>query len=145
VALEAYANQDVPFEQLVEELQPERGLSHTPLFQTVFAVQNALDERLRLPGLELSSFRIQRLTSKFDLVFYVIDGDEGLMLSVEYSTELFEGATIKRMACHFEKLLESIVADPSARLDQLEILSEGENVLLRTTVDTADFDTSFSF
>src|SRR3989441_1541604 len=108
VCLGGYAHQEVPFEKLVEELQPERSLSHNPLFQVMFVLQNTPREVLRLPGLELSSVRIRNETTKFDLTLGIEDGKRGLGAALEYNTGLFDELTIKRMLGHFETLLKSI-------------------------------------
>ncbi|HEX2270297.1 MAG TPA: amino acid adenylation domain-containing protein, partial [Pyrinomonadaceae bacterium] len=126
VALGAYAHQEVPFEKLVEELEVERSLSHTPLFQVMFAMQNMAMPSLRLPQLELEVLPTERETTQFDLVLFMGDGGEGLWGQLEYSTDLFEAATIGRMAEHFERLLTSIVAEPQQRVSRLPMLSEAE-------------------
>src|SRR5215213_7516873 len=99
-ALEAYAHQDVPFEMLVEELQPERNLSHAPLFQVMFVLQNARDQKLELPGLRLVPLEMDSETAKFDLTFSLSEAEEGLRGTIEYSTDLFNGETIERLAAH---------------------------------------------
>ncbi len=126
VALGAYAHQDLPFEQLVEELQPERDLSNNPLFQVIFALQNARSSPLQLAGLTLSQLGVKRVTSKFDLALFMWEESEELKVTLEYSTDLFEAETITRMLGHFQNLLGGIVADPDQRLSQLSILSEAE-------------------
>jgi amino acid adenylation domain-containing protein len=124
--LEAYAHQDLPFERLVEALQPERSLSHTPLFQVMFVEQETPFEASDLPGLMLSSMQIQSGTAKFDLTMFVEDGKEGITGSLEYNTDLFEASTIARMVDHFQVLLESIVADPTTSLSNLALMTEAE-------------------
>ena len=126
VTLGAYAHQDMPFDKLVEELQPERNLSHNPLVQVLFVMQNLPRRRRELTGLTLSSFEMPITRSKFDLAVFMVEDDTGLTGNWLYSTDLFERATILRMASHFETLLRSAVADPDARLSALEVLSEEE-------------------
>ena len=126
VCLGGYAHQDVPFEKLVEELEPERSLSHTPLFQVMMMLQNAPQGSLELPGLELRGFGREGHTAKFDLLLAMAERDGQLACSFEYSTDLFDAATIERMAIHFQTLLESIVADPQQRISELELLSAAE-------------------
>ncbi|MGB9179571.1 MAG: condensation domain-containing protein, partial [Pyrinomonadaceae bacterium] len=126
VCLGAYAHQDVPFEKLVEELQPERSLSHQPLFQVVFALQNTPMSNLQVKGLQLTQMEADSNTAKFDLVLNMLDTDEGLVGSLKYSTDLFDGSTIERMLGHFHTLLTAIVSDPSQRLNQLPLLPEPE-------------------
>ncbi|MEG3902161.1 amino acid adenylation domain-containing protein [Microcoleus sp. B4-C5] len=126
VALGAYAHQDVPFEKLVEELQPNRDLSHSPLFQVMFAFQNASEFALELPDLSLNCQQIHSGTANFDLTLELEATATGIRGWFEYSLDLFEAATIARMAGHFQNLLEGIVANPSARLSDLPLLAETE-------------------
>jgi len=126
VTLSAYAHQDLPFEKLVEELHCLRELSHHPLFQVVFSLQNTPMELLDLPGLTLSPFEFDSKTAKLDLEFHLWQGLENLNGLVVYSTDLFDDTTITRMLGHFQTLLESIVADPEQRLSELSILTEAE-------------------
>src|SRR5205823_219637 len=116
VALEAYAHQEVPFERVVEALQPGRNLSHSPLFQVMFRLQNTplgdLLGDLELPGLSLSPLALENLTAKFDLTLVMSETESRLQGEWEYSTDLFEAATIERLGAHFQTLLEGIVADP---------------------------------
>ncbi|HSE18628.1 MAG TPA: amino acid adenylation domain-containing protein, partial [Pyrinomonadaceae bacterium] len=126
VCLEAYAHQDLPFEKLVEELQPERNLSYAPLFQVVFLFQNTPLKDLQLPELTLSPVGTESGTAKFDLVFGLVEADQRLVGNLEYSTDLFEAETIKRMLGHFHTLLAAVVADPAQRLATLPLLTEGE-------------------
>ncbi|HKG78816.1 MAG TPA: condensation domain-containing protein, partial [Pyrinomonadaceae bacterium] len=93
-ALGAYAHQDVPFEKLVEELQPERDLSRSPLFQVMFALQNAPQESLRLEGLTLSRVRVETEIAKFDLLLNMEDTEQGIKGALEYNTDLFERETV---------------------------------------------------
>ena len=111
-ALGAYAHQDVPFEKLVEELAPERNLSVTPLFQVMFAMENTPSPEIRLRDLQLSLLETARETAKFDIVLVMWETAEGLEGSLEYSTDLYEEATMQRLLCQFQTLLEGIVADP---------------------------------
>ncbi|WP_414582651.1 amino acid adenylation domain-containing protein [Scytonema sp. PCC 10023] len=126
VALGAYAHQDVPFEVLVEELQPQRELSYTPLFQVMFVLQNAPMSALELPGLTLSSLAIDSGSAKFDLTLDMAETAQGLFGTLEYNTDLFEASTIKRMAGHLQSLLQEIVANPHRRLSELPLLTESE-------------------
>jgi amino acid adenylation domain-containing protein len=126
VALEAYANQDLPFEKLVEELQPERNFSHSPLFQLMFALQNAPVAALGLNGLIVNRLQVERETATFDLSLLMIEEGGGLKGTIEYNTDLFDGTTIGRMACHFQTLLEGITRNPDQRLSDLPILTQAE-------------------
>ena len=126
VALGAYAHQDLPFEKLVEGVQPERSLSHTPLFQVMFILQNAPRQALELPDLRLSPLAVESGTSKFDVTLSMVERADGLTASWEYNTDLFEAATAARMLRHFQTLLEGILADPEQRLSRLPLLTEAE-------------------
>jgi amino acid adenylation domain-containing protein len=124
--LGAYAHQDVPFEKLVEALQPERDLSRTPLFQVMLALQNAPLPELSLPGLTLRPLELERKSSKFDLAFS-FSGQEGeLRGTVEYNSDLFDGGTVSRMFTHLCTLLECAVREPTRRLAELPLLSAAE-------------------
>ncbi|MEH1824947.1 MAG: non-ribosomal peptide synthase/polyketide synthase [Nostoc sp.] len=126
MAVSAYAHQDLPFEMLVEALQPERNLSHTPLFQVAFMIQNAPMSQVELTGLTISDLPIENVTAKFDLTLAMGNTDTGLVGVWEYNTDLFDAGTIERMAGHFVTMLESIVVDPQQRISQLPILTEVE-------------------
>ncbi|GAB1543385.1 hypothetical protein NUACC21_60590 [Scytonema sp. NUACC21] len=130
ITLQAYAHQDLPFEKLVEELQPERHLSHQPLFQTAFFLQNAPKSVLELPCLTLSYLEVETKTAKFDLMVDMVETRSGLCATCEYSTDLFDASTIRRMLGHFQTLLEGIVAAPSQRLSDLPLLTEAERLTL---------------
>ncbi|HKG79910.1 MAG TPA: condensation domain-containing protein, partial [Pyrinomonadaceae bacterium] len=125
-ALGAYAHQDVPFEKLVEELQPERDLSRSPLFQVMFALQNAPQESLRLEGLTLSYLKTESGVAKFDLSLFMADSSEGIKGALEYNTDLFERETVERLLGHFRILLEAIVGEPQRAVTELPLLSEAE-------------------
>ncbi|WP_442936423.1 non-ribosomal peptide synthase/polyketide synthase [Nostoc sp.] len=126
VALSAYAHQDLPFEMLVETLQPERDMSHTPLFQVMFGLQNAPMSEIELTGLTVSSLPIESSTAKFDLTLSMENTSTGLVGGWEYNTDLFDSSTIERMTGHFACLLEGIVANPSDRISQLPMLTSSE-------------------
>jgi amino acid adenylation domain-containing protein len=130
VTLEAYAHQDLPFEKLVEELQPQRDLSRTPLFQVMFVLQNTSIPTLEIPGLTLNPLDFDSRTAKFDLTLVMGETDEGMIGSLEYNSDLFYGTTIDRMLGHFQTLLEGIIASPEQRLSNLPILSEAERLTL---------------
>ena len=125
-ALGAYTHQDVPFEMLVEILQPERSMSYTPLFQVLFVLQNAPQEKLELSGLTLDLLSIDGGTAKLDLALLLEETEGGLDGVCEYSTDLFDEVTIIRLLGHFETLLEGVVNDPDQHLSQLPLLSEAE-------------------
>jgi len=126
VTLEAHAHHDLPFEKLVEELQPERDLSRNPLFQVMFAFQSAPAEALALRGLAVTPLEVESKAAQFDLTLSTEETRQGLKGVVEYNTGLFDGATIERMIGHFKVLLEGIVADAGQRLSELLLLTEAE-------------------
>ena len=123
VALGAYAHQDLPFELLVKELQPERNLSRNPLFQVMFVLQNAPKAGLKLPGLTLTPLKIDRQAANFDLTLTMVDTEQGLRGSIEYNLDLFDATTIDRMWGHFQTLLAGIVANPHQCLSNLPLLT----------------------
>src|SRR5579875_2338904 len=125
--LAAYAHQDLPFEKLVEELQPQRDLSHNPLFQVMFVLQNA-------PGAEgggeapnPATSGVQAGGAKFDLTLSVSEAAAELAGVVEYNTDLYEADTVRRMMRHWRRLLESAAANPGERISRLALLSESES------------------
>ncbi|MFB1485397.1 condensation domain-containing protein, partial [Corallococcus sp. RDP092CA] len=124
--LDAYEHQEVPFEKLVEALQPERSLSHTPLFQTLLTLQNVPMEEARLPGLVLKPMDIEGHTSKFDVSLYFTETPQGLRGMVEYSTDLFNARTAQRMVEHLRVVLEGAVARPGEAVGRLPLLTPAE-------------------
>ncbi|HSS50433.1 MAG TPA: condensation domain-containing protein, partial [Thermoanaerobaculia bacterium] len=126
MTLEAQAHQDLPFERLIQELQPSRSLGHTPLFQAVLTLQNAPVSRLEAPDLKIEPLELDTGTAKFDLTVTLTPRDEALQGYLEYSTELFDRATVERLLDHLKVLLAGIVADPWRRLSELALLSAGE-------------------
>ncbi len=125
-AIEAYAHQDLPFERLVEAVQPERSLSHTPLFQVALVFQNAPLAQFDLSGLKFERLAAESGTAKFDLTLFATERADSLYLAVEYNTDLFEHARIERMLEHLQTLIESIVREPEKLIEELELLSERE-------------------
>jgi amino acid adenylation domain-containing protein len=138
--LEAYSHQDFPYEKLVEELQPQRDLSRNPLCQVMFVLQNTPQQAPQLMGLTLSALEIDPETAKFDLTLNLAETPEGLRGWFEYSTDLFDAATIARMAGHFQILLEGIVADPEQRLSTLPLLTADERHQLLVEWNTTAVD-----
>ncbi|NWG76206.1 MAG: non-ribosomal peptide synthetase, partial [Rubrivivax sp.] len=112
VALEAYAHQDVPFEMLIEVLQPERDTSHSSLFQVMFILQNAAVTAQHLPGLSITPVEAETGTSTFDLTLSLAEEAQGMEVAAEYNTDLFEAATIRRLLGNYLTLLAAAVADP---------------------------------
>jgi len=140
-ALEAQAHQDLPFEQLVEALQPERSLSLNPLFQVMFnhqaerrqAMSTAALHELRVEGLAWESH-----TAHFDLDLDVHESSEGLAASLGYATDLFTAATIERMGRHWHNLLQAMVADPQQSIGQLKLLDDAEQQHILHLWDRSD-------
>lgn len=125
-ALQAYAHQDVPFEKLVAELQPERDLSRQALFQVVFLMQNAPGSTSTLFGLEAQPLELGLAGSRFDLTVSLFESGSELAGWVDYATDLFDASTIDRFVNHYIYLLEQVVEDPQARLSELSILTQPE-------------------
>ena len=124
--LGAYAHQDLPFEKLVEVVQPERELSHNPLFQVSFALQNVPQDAVAVGGIEMSLVQTARTTARFDLELHLWEREQGLNGLLIYSTELFEAETIERLLKHYERLLTAVVAQPEQRVSAVKLLSEAE-------------------
>ncbi|MEV7022091.1 amino acid adenylation domain-containing protein [Kitasatospora sp. NPDC093558] len=131
-ALSAYAHQDVPFEHLVEVLNPSRSLSHHPLFQTILAVQNAPMGRFSLPGLDVATYAVATGTAKFDLGVALAeqfgpDGSPaGIVGGIEYATDLFDRETVETLARRWTLLLEAVTADPERPIWGIDLLDAGE-------------------
>jgi len=126
-ALEAQAHQDLPFERLVEALQPEHDLSYPPLFEVMFQLRNLPGYELALPGLTARAVELDIGTARLDLELEITEQRHSLECRFIYNTDLFDPATIGRMAGHFHNLLQNIVIDPHQRLSDLTILSDSEN------------------
>jgi len=126
VCLGAYGHQEVPFERLVEELRPERSLSHTPLFQVAFGLNNAPREALELPGLKLSGMETVDEVVRFDLTLWMLEQAGELSGHWTYRTELFDAERVERMSRQLERLLQSMAANPEARIETLEMFSEAD-------------------
>ncbi|HEX3126564.1 MAG TPA: amino acid adenylation domain-containing protein, partial [Thermoanaerobaculia bacterium] len=137
-SLGAFAHQEVPFEKLVEELQPERSLTHSPIFQVMFALQNLPPRRFELPGLEITAYKTGGGTSKFDLNLLLAETGGRLLGTLEYNSDLFDHATALRLFGSFETLLRGLAADPGRRLSDLSLIGEAErHQMLREWNDTA--------
>ncbi|MCP4660712.1 MAG: amino acid adenylation domain-containing protein, partial [bacterium] len=132
VALDAYAHQDLPFEQLVEEVQPERDLSSTPLFQVMFVRQNAPQVTVEMPALAISSLPADVGTTKFDLTLSLQESERGIRGSLAYRTDLFDPTTMARLGAQFSRLLTAIADDPERRLGELPLVSAAERHQLLT-------------
>ena len=137
--LEAYAHQDLPFEKLVEEIQPERDLSRSPIFQAMFVYQNNPEEELLLPGLSFQPFQGEGDLAKFELTLTMADSEEGMDGSLNYNADLFDKNTMERFSAHFLKLLEFSVSYPQKELSRSPLLSDTEkDQLLEAWNDTSN-------
>ncbi len=126
VCLGAYARQDLPFEKLVVELQPERDLSHNPLFQVMFNMLNIPSPRIQLKGLTAELLPLAEPDAKFDLTLYASDQGEDISLTLIYNADLFTASTISSICQHLSTMLEGISSDPKRRLTELPLLRETE-------------------
>ncbi|HEY4575564.1 MAG TPA: AMP-binding protein, partial [Thermoanaerobaculia bacterium] len=144
VSLDAYAHQDLPFEKLVEELNPQRDMARTPLFQVMLILLNVPGEAMDLPGLNLRPVAIDSRTSKMELTVYLTDSARGIEGFVEYNLDLFDQGTVARLIDHYTRVLAAVVADPRLRLSALPLLSEGERrqVLAGWNATQAEFPTA---
>jgi natural product biosynthesis luciferase-like monooxygenase protein/amino acid adenylation domain-containing protein len=125
--LGAYSHQDIPFEKVVEELAPERDLARSPLFQVVFALQNAPERDLRVGGVEFGAFGGGHGVAKFDLMLNLMERKDGVGGVLEYATDLFDRITIERLNGHLRQVFEEIVASPEGRISELTFLTGAES------------------
>ncbi|MGE6764044.1 non-ribosomal peptide synthase/polyketide synthase, partial [Corallococcus interemptor] len=139
--LAAYEHQHVPFEKLVEVLQPSRDLSRSPLFQVMLVLQNAPAEALRVPGMAFQPIPLEGNASRFDLALTLFEVPQGLTGFLEYSTDLFDASTVQRLMAHFGVLLASLTAQPDARVSTLEVMTAEERQ--RLLVEWNETDTAF--
>jgi len=139
--LDAYAYQQVPFEQVVERLQPERSLSHSPLFQILLLLQSNEQGTLSLPGLTLKPVEQENQIAKFDLTLSVTEMDSGLDLCWEYNKDLFSEQTIKTMAEHFSLLFSSFIESPNESVFSVPMLKEEEKCQLLTGFNNPEVST----
>ncbi|MFZ6027917.1 MAG: amino acid adenylation domain-containing protein [Chloroflexota bacterium] len=126
MTMDAYTHQDVPFEMLVEKLQPPRDQNRNPFFQVMFVLQNFPTSEMSLQGLSMQSIEMPNDTARFDMDFTLTDAPGGLQAQIEYDTDLFEAETVRRLLRHYGQVLEQMAADPDRRLDAFELLSEAE-------------------
>ncbi|MGW5701159.1 non-ribosomal peptide synthase/polyketide synthase [Amycolatopsis japonica] len=129
-ALEAFAHADVPFDRVVEAVQPERDPSRTPLVQAVVVLQSPLVRPREVAGLRVSEYDLPRPSARFDLVVEFWPREDGLRITVEYATALFDSATIERLTASLEALLTGIAADPDRPVGELPLLAEADHRLL---------------
>jgi amino acid adenylation domain-containing protein len=136
--LEAFGHAVLPFERLVDELAPERDLSHAPVFQVLFVLQNTPGEPFELPDLTLAPVEVDTATSKFDLVLNATETGDGLSLLWMFNREIYDPTRIARLRGHFAVLLDAALADPAARLSDLPLLTAAERRQLFEWNDTAN-------
>ncbi|WP_299135878.1 non-ribosomal peptide synthetase [uncultured Tenacibaculum sp.] len=138
-SIQAYANQLVPFEKIVEKIAPERNMGYNPVFQVMFDMQIDLDmENLKFGTEQIARYNIDHTTSMFDLTFTVEDHGDGLLLQAEYCTDLFTEGTISRMLSNYQKLLKSIVSNSAQKINSLSLLSSFEENLLLGRISTSE-------
>ncbi len=125
-SLGAMAHQDLPFEKIVEELEPKHDLSYSPLFQVGFLFEEASSQPFKMPGLRVGAFDVNEGAAKWDLSLALTENPQGIAAYLEYNTDLFDAATIQRMLGHLEHLLEQIINNPGVKLSELCLLTEPE-------------------
>ncbi|MDH3978509.1 MAG: amino acid adenylation domain-containing protein, partial [Gammaproteobacteria bacterium] len=135
-ALDAYAHQELPFDKLVDAVQPARDMSHSPVFQVQFMLQNAPASGEPLAGLEITPVEFEYGTAKFDITLATGETPDGLMAEMEYATDLFDAVTIERMLEHYERLLRAIVEHPQALVSELPLMGHEDLTLLSQWNDT---------
>ncbi|MDE1483429.1 amino acid adenylation domain-containing protein [Xenorhabdus bovienii] len=140
-ALAAYAHQDLPFEQVVEALKPERSLSYSPIFQVMLTLNNTPAQDLALPGLQLSPVEQARYSAHFDLTLSLTETETGLTGDLEYASDLFDPTTVERMIEYFKQVLTEMAADATQAIPRLPILpaSERQQLLTDFNATQADF------
>jgi amino acid adenylation domain-containing protein len=126
LSLAAYSHQDLPFEKLVVEMQPDRDLSYSPMYQVMFSVGEQKDLGLDLPGLQITPIIIDRKIAKFDMTLGMTEFHQDLMCNIEYCSALFEASTMERLANHFQNLLQGIMENPDRRISELPMLSPAD-------------------
>jgi non-ribosomal peptide synthetase component F len=124
--IEAYVHQDFPFDQLVARVHRDRDGGRSPLFQVMFALQNVPLPALRAPELVITPVELPSRHSKFELTLFATEADDGLRLTMEYSTDLFDAARVDRMLAHYRILLEEIIANPDQPIGAMRMLTEEE-------------------
>ncbi|MFJ2529352.1 non-ribosomal peptide synthase/polyketide synthase [Pseudomonas helmanticensis] len=141
-AMAAQAHQDLPFEQLIEALQPERSLSHSPVFQVMFNHQTSRDQgrgAVQLPQLSVEDVQWEGRTAQFDLTLNTYESNDGFAAELTYATDLFKPQTVERLARHWQNLLQGIIAAPTQRVGELPLLDSAEHgVLLQDWLRVAD-------
>lgn len=122
MTLEAYAHQDLPFDKLVDALNPKRELNRTPLFQVKLVLENTQTPSLELPGLTITSLKVENKTVQFDLLLELNETEQGLFGVWEYDTDLFDRGSIARLSNNFATILNKIATHPESKLSELKII-----------------------
>lgn len=128
--IDAYANQDLPFEQLVDRLQPERDVSRSPVFQVMFVLQDGRDRPVPVSGIEMQCRELSTGTSKCDLIMFVDECEQGFSLTAEYNTDIFADGTIRALLGHYRNTLEQVIEAPETRIADFDLLTADERTLL---------------
>ncbi|WP_211234360.1 non-ribosomal peptide synthase/polyketide synthase, partial [Paenibacillus taiwanensis] len=136
--LQAYEHQDYPFEELVDNIQVTRDVSRNPVFDTVFVLQNTEQGEWAIDGLRVTPQLTKHPVAKFDLTLQVEEGKAGLACSMEYATALYKQDTIERMSQHFSQLVDAVLLQPTARLDQLNMVTAQERIQLLQSFNDTD-------
>ncbi|MBD2786350.1 amino acid adenylation domain-containing protein, partial [Xenorhabdus sp. 3] len=144
-ALAAYAHQDLPFEQVVEALQPERSLSHSPIFQVMLALNNTPAQELALPELQFTPVEPAQVSAHFDLLLSLIETEAGLAGALSYAADLFDAATVERMVGYFTHILTAMVADEMQLIATLPMLPASEQQQLLVDFNTTQTATQTDF
>ncbi len=127
VTLQAYEHQDVPFDQLVQALHPERSPDHSPLFQTMFILQNFPITRAEMPGLTLETMELEFSSARFDLTVEIFPMDGSLDIYFDYNSDLYDDATMARVQAHYQTVLEAVVRNPNQKVSEIKLLSPAES------------------
>ena len=144
VCLDAYGNQDLPFEKLVEVLQPERNLIHTPLFPGNVCAAKCQKVAIELPGINCQILETESGVAKFDLTLAMEEASTGIKGEWEYNRDLFDGARIRQMIGHLQVLLEAVVSNPQQGIDQLPLLTDRERQQLLLEWNDTSIDYSLN-
>lgn len=126
VALGAFSNQDAPFDKIVEMLQPERNLGHAPIFQSTVVLQNMPAPPTKCGDIILTPTEVHNGTAKYDFTFFFVENKEGIQITLEYNTDLFDAATTRAMLAHLHTLIEAVVAHPDQLISKLKLLTDEE-------------------
>ncbi|KPA09300.1 Tyrocidine synthetase 3 [Candidatus Magnetomorum sp. HK-1] len=139
-SIQAYDNQIYPFDKLVEELELDRDLSRSPIFDIMLIFQNIEDMDISLNGYDISYFEQEYQTSKFDLTFIFLESKDNVLLNIEYNTDLFQKERIENIGSHFIRLMESVLANPEQTVSDLDILTEKEKDILEKQFNNTAFN-----